>query len=121
MLQRGSQCRWEAGLEDPASNVSSSSVIGVQGHAHSACNEQLLSAQLPFPLALAVISLNLTCWGREQGAWMEHQVALRVLLRVFSLHAHPVYHLGLTWDSPQQVAIVLGDTSESRMPAIATA
>ena len=52
---------------------------------------------------------------------MEHQVALRVLLRVFSLHAHPVYHLGLTWDSPQQVAIVLGDASESRMPAIATA
>lgn len=36
-LQKGSQFRWEAELEDPTSKAPSSSVIGynpVQGHAH---------------------------------------------------------------------------------------
>lgn len=39
VLQKGSQCRWEAGLEDSSSQVLSSSVIGcspVQGYSHPA-------------------------------------------------------------------------------------
>jgi len=41
-LQTGSQCRWEAELEGPASKVPSSSVIGynpVKGHAHPVSDE----------------------------------------------------------------------------------
>lgn len=65
-----------------------------------------------------MISLNLTCWGRGCGAGRPRPW---VLLRVSPLHAHPVQHVRCTWDSPQQVAFILGDASESRMPAMATA